>query len=414
MQSLTKNQKMTSNKTVQEFSSTIEQRLYETSKFWSDCDKNYHDIKEFITSLNALIQSLRNLTFIIQSYKSVIPDFDDWYTAKQNGMRNDTFLRWAHESRNIVVKSSNLKLKSRTTIELLNWESHPVQTIEVDPLNNNTEIKNTVLASYSSKDLVKNLREPLVHIERYWVTDNMPEKELLWLTAYCYRYFKKMIIDIYERLSFDTTRILSGFEKSASILNESTLFEGKRTVVLDLKDMRKLSRKYLRVGAEDKKLERKAEERYGTKQPKYTRKADKVLDWFEFVTERAKQVIKIDGYHLPMAFLFRDDSEPVFNTLAIKDRAELYYMFRKLGDDILEKKFNGAVVITETWIKDKNFLIRGECIMVAAVKKDFIEVRLIPFERKKGQISIKPIVKIKDKASVPYLKPIFEAIDTID
>lgn len=404
---------MTSNKTVQEFGSTTKQRLYEASKFWSDCDGNYHDLKEFVASLNALIQSLRNLTFIIQSYKSIIPDFDDWYTAKQDEMREDIYLRWAHESRNIVVKSSNLKLKSKTTIALLNWEFHPVQSITVDPLNNNTEIRNTVLAKVSTKDLVAGLRDPIVRIERYWIADNMPEKELLWLTAYCYRYFKKMIVDINKLLGLDTHHILSNFEKSASILNENTLFEGKRTVVLDLKDMKRLSREFLRVGAEDKKLEKKVKERYGTKQPKYDKKDDKVLDWFELVTEKAKHVIEIDGYHLPMAFLFGDGPEPVFNTLEFRDRAELYYMFRKLGDDILEKRFNGAVVIIETWIKDKNFRIRGDCVVVAAVKKGFVEVRLIPFEKKKGRISVKPIVKIKDKANVSYLKPIIEAIDTI-
>lgn len=401
------------NKSILEFSSTIEQRLYETSKFWSDCDENYHELKEFIPSLNALIQSLRNLTFIVQSYKSIIPDFDSWYSSKQIEMRNDIYLRWAHEARNTVVKSSNLKLKSKTTIELLNWESHPVQSILTDPLDNNTKIKSTILTRVPKNILVAGLREPLVRIERYWIADNLPEKELLWLTAYCYRYFKKIAIEIYGLLDLDVSSISTDFEKSVGILNANTLFESKRTVILDLKDMKRISRKYLRVGAEDKELEMKARKRYGDKQPKHIKKKDEILDWFEFVTAKAKQVLGIDGHHVPMAFLFGNESKPKFYTLDIRDRAELYYMLRKLGDDVLENKYKGAVIISETWMKNLNFEIKGEAVMVAVVKKGLVEVRIIPFERHGKKVVVKPMVKMSKGADFPYLKPIIDAIEAV-
>lgn len=405
---------MINSKSKEDFIITIEQRLYESSKLWADCDENYHDFKEFISSLNGLIQSLRNLTFIIQSYKSIIPNFEGWYVSKQDEMRRDAYLRWAHESRNIVVKSSNLKLKSKTVVELMNWESHPLQTIEIDPLSENTEIINTYWTGLSVKNLTKALNEPIIRIERYWIADNLPEKELLWLTAYCYRYFKNMTLDLYGKIRVDKSHILSGFEKNAKILNKNTLFEDKRTLILNLKDGKKFSRRSEKVSVKDKELEKLAKKRYGIQKQNYIRNEDKFLDSFELVTETAKHLLGIDGHHVPMVFLFDKDLNQEIYSLVINDRAELYYSFRKLGDDILTKRAVAAIIVSEMWLKDLNLKIVGECVNIAAIRKDFFEIRVIPFEKNDGKVLVKPFKKITNRDDISYLKPVYDAIDAVN
>ncbi len=67
----------------QELVRILNRRLAESAKFWYQCIDEYQDINEFLSSLNALIQSLRNITFVIQKHKKDIPHFEDWYSAKQ-------------------------------------------------------------------------------------------------------------------------------------------------------------------------------------------------------------------------------------------------------------------------------------------------------------------------------------------
>jgi len=400
------------NKTIEGFQLTIEQRLYEVSRFWSDCDKNYQELDDFVSSLNALIQSLRNLTFIIQSYKSVIPNFDTWYTTKQKEMRNDIYLKWSHDSRNLIVKSSNLKLKSKTTVDLMNWESHPLKSILTDPLTNNSEVVESVLARLSSKKLLDGLRDPIVRVERIWIADNMPDKELLWLTSYCYRYFKKMILDVYKMLGLDLTKIMSNFESNIDITNENELFEGKRAVVFDLKDNKRLNRRHIRVDRNEKDIET-ASHRYGFRSSQYINKEDDLLTHFKKIITMAKQIIKKDGHHVPMAFLFDDKLESKFYTLAITNRSEIYYIIRKLADEILENRYKGAIIINESWIKNNKDEVKGEAVMIAVIKKGFAEIDMIPFEKNKGKTILKSITKMTDSSNFAYLKPIIDAIEKV-
>lgn len=67
-------------------------------KFWEAwyfllgmCD-NYHDPYAFRYELNAFIQALRNITFMLQSEKSRPPSFKDWYVFQQEKMRSDAHM----------------------------------------------------------------------------------------------------------------------------------------------------------------------------------------------------------------------------------------------------------------------------------------------------------------------------------
>ena len=72
----------------------------------------YHDPVTFRFNLNAFVQALRNVTFILQSEDIKPPGFDSWYSSKQLEMRNDGDLRRFVEARNVVVKQSMLNLRS--------------------------------------------------------------------------------------------------------------------------------------------------------------------------------------------------------------------------------------------------------------------------------------------------------------
>ncbi len=60
-----------------------EARLREVLKHWKDAASSYHEPEDFRISLNSCIQSLRNVTFILQKQKSEISNFENWYSKWQ-------------------------------------------------------------------------------------------------------------------------------------------------------------------------------------------------------------------------------------------------------------------------------------------------------------------------------------------
>jgi hypothetical protein len=54
-------------------------RLHQAHRLWHQVQQEYGDPDGFCTNLNALVQALRSVTFILQKEKRIIPEFDSWY-----------------------------------------------------------------------------------------------------------------------------------------------------------------------------------------------------------------------------------------------------------------------------------------------------------------------------------------------
>lgn len=397
-------------KNINNLESIMKQRLYEISKFWDELSNSYHNSNDFIPNLNALIQALRNITFIAQSYKSIIPDFEEWYESKREEMRNDEKLKWAHDSRNLIVKSDNLKLKSRTTIELVNWRDYQYKTILEDPLTKNEEIIKFAISDLSRKDLLEILKDPLIRVNRSWVADNLPDFELLSLTSYVYVYFKSLVFDLFEKVGLNNSVLMNDFEKNNLITSKSSLFDDDRTIILSLKDGHRLSRHKTRV-YKDPKIEKKVKKRYSISEENMILPNSKFPDKFEVIAKNAKRALLVDGFHMPMIFLFKGDEIDSFIPFLVADRSELYYAVRKFSDDIKKQKISGVILITEMWNKDLNCEIKGESIGIAAITKDFFEMRFIDFERKGKKVILGKEYSIKERKDMFFLSSIFKAIE---
>lgn len=88
------------------------QKFKEATYFLGKCAELYHEPEEFLFNLNAFIQALRNITFMLQSEPSRPEGFGDWYAIKQAEMKMSALLLKFVEARNIVVKQSSLKARS--------------------------------------------------------------------------------------------------------------------------------------------------------------------------------------------------------------------------------------------------------------------------------------------------------------
>src|ERR1019366_1268124 len=88
-------------------------KFNEAQYFFNKMLEQYHRPFEFQFNLNAFIQAIRNVTFMLQAEENKPEGFDDWYTKKQEEMRANTLLRRFVEARNIVVKRSSLTAMSK-------------------------------------------------------------------------------------------------------------------------------------------------------------------------------------------------------------------------------------------------------------------------------------------------------------
>lgn len=97
-------------------------RLMEASYFLQRMVETYHIPDAFQFNLNATIQSIRNITFVLQSELSTNTHFLNWYKIKQEEMRSNPLLRKFIDARNLIVKKSSLKTSSRASIGLFKYD----------------------------------------------------------------------------------------------------------------------------------------------------------------------------------------------------------------------------------------------------------------------------------------------------
>ncbi|WP_057938817.1 hypothetical protein [Algoriphagus resistens] len=157
---------------------TFEQAHYHLHQ----CILNYHNPSQFRFNLNSFIQSLRNITFALQSEKRKIPDFDVWYSKKQEQLKENDLLKKFVEGRNVVVKQGMLESKSKVSSGLFKFRKEKACVImDIPPF---TESKNVL--ELAKKIWIPGFVAPEhifigeeIGIKREWVIESISEKEII-------------------------------------------------------------------------------------------------------------------------------------------------------------------------------------------------------------------------------------------
>jgi hypothetical protein len=84
-------------------------RLEQAHALWHEALVAYHDPELFLTKLNALIQALRTVTWVLQKEFGNNDEFRSWYTPWQDVMKADTRLKWALDVRNQIEHEGDLE-----------------------------------------------------------------------------------------------------------------------------------------------------------------------------------------------------------------------------------------------------------------------------------------------------------------
>lgn len=143
---------------------------------------HYHTPWEFQFNLNAFVQALRNITFMLQSEPSKPDGFEDWYKLKQSEMREDRLLRSFVEARNVIVKQSSLTSKSTAQSGLFRgrrlklWIKHdlPLFMPTADAL---ARVKKFTIGSLL--DEAHSAIGEQIGVERTWIVEEIGSSEVV-------------------------------------------------------------------------------------------------------------------------------------------------------------------------------------------------------------------------------------------
>ncbi len=176
-------------------------KYHEARYFFSRLLRSYHQPREFQYNLNAFIQALRNITFMMQSEEKTPEGFEEWYEQKQREMRANELLRRFVLARNIIVKRSSLTAKSKAASGLFRGRSLKLAIVhDLPPFEDTKEaldMAKKLLVGFMVRSDHGDIGEQL-GVERTWVVDELGDEEVIGLCLYALNYFGTLVAELHR------------------------------------------------------------------------------------------------------------------------------------------------------------------------------------------------------------------------
>lgn len=402
-------------------------RLLEIHRLWHQTLVNYFEPEGFRVNLNATIQSIRNLTFALQNEKKVFNNFDEWYGKWQEKMKNDKVMKWLNKSRVTIVHMEDLKTKSLARVTIY----HYFEVFKAD-IGIPIDLPYEMIAIYLKdnkyiKDYhIKN--DYVLKVERKWVVDTLPDKELLNALSYCYGFLNKLVIDAHNELNCDINECDIKDELhqhkvkvlSSGILSCMESANEIRTSKISLRTLENIRLKQKTVKKDEDIIE-EAVDRYNLNDIDFDDKDEDIISHAKKIIELSKNVLKKDKFHMPMLLLRIPDKGMVpYGSSIPEDRSDKYIFMEEIAKIVNKLNVDGIISIFESWLSSdlesfskgipiENHKNKKECIHVSVVTKNGIRENYItPFKRNKnGEIIFDQTTKSEGDV-LNFMKPIFK------
>lgn len=328
---------------------STEKRLLDCIDLFVELKKSYFEPEEFRLRLNTFIQTFRTVTWILQKNKALLNGFDDWYKDWQYKMRADPIMKWSVNARNTIVKKGDLETNSKVRITIVeSWLSNPIYEVEINPFTKTEDFAKMV--AKTKPDSIS-LMVGLLRVERRWVDSTLPNKEILESIAYSFQFVTNLLQHAHSRL-LNSEVIDCPWQKmfgSGSSLPFMLAQDWDRSIWLDLETGQQMTPSEFIIPT--KEYEEAARERYPMKNFRSRLKSAKTLkEEVEVTFQHAKEVLEIDGHHVPLVIIgYPDKSKKIFG-LDMADRAEKHLLYRKLAAFIEKTKADSIIFIGESWL----------------------------------------------------------------
>jgi hypothetical protein len=370
---------------------------------WHAAAGAYMDPESFRINLNSLLESLRSVTFLLQSQKLELPSFDSWYGAWRDGTKDDPIMRWGLEARNRIVHQADLEMHSKALVRLsFDWLHEIESVLEVPPRYTTHQTISALLATVSQPI------EGIISIERRWVDVELPNRELLDATRHSYGRIARVIQLAHDAAGVEncalTTREPGCVDSQLKVpLQCMHKIDDNRRLVVDLGTMTKYT--------EEMELLRAGEIPQEVTDAKYGKASvsGNATERVPQVTEMAKRMLSVDKELATVAWLLRGDQTVEIFGMPMPDQKAKLIQMNRLADLVEQSNANGVIFISESWVyppastEKRNpeaaaaLQNRGECIWISAITRDgqSAETMTVFTRGKDGEILFEPSISIE-------------------
>jgi hypothetical protein len=175
----------------------------EAHVLWHQALAQYQQPEIFRANLNAVIQALRNVTFILQSEKHSFANFDEWYKPWQERLKADALCKWVVDARNMIVKQGELDTYSTALVKLVTSRDDVLLESHVPPGVESSLIMRNLPWMERINDILLppgDLKSAAISIERRWVVSDLKDREILEALAQSYGLLAEVVLNAHNHL----------------------------------------------------------------------------------------------------------------------------------------------------------------------------------------------------------------------
>jgi len=364
----------------------VDRRLEDVHRHWHSAEQAYFEPTAFRVAIQTSIQTLRTVTFILQSNKHLIPDFDAWYGPWQEKLKADALMRWMVDARNKIEKQGDLEAHSFVRAEIVAsyLNNGPVINVPAKLF----EGPRLILKSIPKKSALGEhvVKFGTLRIQRRWVENSLPDYELLDAVAIAYGRIAEVVHDAHKAIGRDpptTINAETGEQYAPGRAGRMPCMIGHgddRTTNISLSDGQRFE-----IASQSLKFDKKKGRAIAKK---YDLRPEDIWDTtgdqetvLASLFRTARKLTEKDGKHVTMAVLLRGITPVRLAELEFPDQGAKYVVMRKIANDVAKLAADGVVVIGEAWRATAN---AGKPYMRAVDVPDKIEVLHAVLVRRDG------------------------------
>lgn len=379
-------------KELEEALTAVVRRLAHLRANWNQALQSYFDPGGFLIALQNAIATSRTVTFILQSHKASIPDFDNWYAPFVEKFRNDQIMGWAKKARNKIEKQGDLVTLSQVRAQLIAaYVGNPTTAwLPASVTWSSEKFRKSIPKHLLSPHVVEN---GALAIERRWIDIELPDQEVLDALAHVYGHLALMTISLHEHCSVSIPEknynlgehILRDLLPDGRLASMTRPFED-RGIYIAVKDGSFLGyRRDFRTT--DIAKAQKAAKRYKAERAwDKLSEAGSLMDVAKIYFQNARTIMLKDGYHTSIFIPLKDNQPGELIVAQPESRIDKYLLVRDIAHFVKRTNSNGLIHIAEAWMAAADDIPKGkfaehakerrEILTLAAVNSDGEQIHL--------------------------------------
>ena len=333
----------------------IDRRLQDAHNQWHQAEQAYFEPDAFRLAIQSAIQTLRTVTFMLQSNKGIIPDFQPWYQEWQDRLRADPLMRWMVDARNRIEKQGDLEMHSFVRAEIIasHLDEGPRQEVAANLFEGPAELLQSLPQDAVGKHICEH---GTLSIQRRWIENTLPDHELLDGVAIAYGRLSQLVASAHEQMELARPQTT---DQSTNHVFPSGDREGRlpcmighaeeRTLNISLADGSSLTVESREIRLDMEKAKAVAESFSVNPSEIFARKEASLDDHLTSLFEAARTVFTSSGYHDTIVFVFADGTPVQVRQLRPEEHGHKYLMMRDLANEVLRVGADAVIMLSEVW-----------------------------------------------------------------